>query len=223
MFGFYKRKSQKDADISHEGDASLLFRAVQKSFDGIALLNFNQTILFANERFWSIYDISVSERAKYMSRPWDSLYSPKGQAIIQNQIYPILEQQSYWSGAEWVKSSTGRKFFADLSIVKYETGYLGLVRDRTDFMKEFEKTKSLTRELHEAQRNEAIIQSVRSMVHDFNNSLSAISGHIDLLEGAKMNSHQAMQSLSYVRASIDKTKSMLAHLRSLIKSTSEGI
>ena len=201
-------------------EESLLFKAVQKSFDGIALLNFNQTILFANERFWTIYGIPLSERQKYMSQKWDALYSEKGQQIIQDHIYPILERESFWSGAEWVKSCKGRKFFADLSIVKYDTGYLGLVRDRTDFVDAIEKNKLLTRELQGAQKDNAIMAAVRSMIHDFNNTLSVIKGHTDLLEeSGKDYTPEQQQSFRYIHQAVDTSQKMLARVRAMIPKT----
>jgi PAS domain-containing protein len=215
IFNFFINKKSK-TDIVQE---SLLFSAVQKSFDGIALLNFNQTILYANDRFWAIYGIPLAEREKYMSQKWDILYSEQGQKIIQENIYPALDANSYWAGAAWVKSCKGRKFFADLSIIKYDTGYLGLVRDRTDFVQEIEKNKLLTRELHGAQKDNAIMAAVRSMIHDFNNTLSVIKGHTELLEDGCNYSFEQRQSLDYIKRAVNSSQHMLARVRSLIPQT----
>jgi signal transduction histidine kinase/CheY-like chemotaxis protein len=191
-------------------------RAIENAHDGIALMDNNGKLIFANKSLWSIYNISPECRADYLNQNWIKLYSLKGQEVLINDIIPHVNKHKSWSGATWIKSTTGQKFYADLSLQKTNDGYLGIVRDRTDFITErevFEKTQA---DLFAAQKNNSISRIMRGLIHDFNNTISVIMGHSELLLEHTEKNDDIKQSLELIVTASQKARAMLGRVRELI-------
>lgn len=207
-------------DLTHIDESKhkidMLLSAIQASHDGIALINAEGLLVSANPALWAIYDISADQQDQILNHHWTNLYSAKGQSVIHNEILPFVKKNKSWSGAAWVKSISGRKFYADLSFVQYGLGFFGVVRDRTDFMNERASHESAQKKLQLAHRNNSIARIIRGMVHDFNNTLSVIMGHSELLVESPLIKDDERVSLTSILKAADKSRAMLSEIRSLI-------
>lgn len=196
---FYKLKETSQKYISVQGtfsravagieanlekekcNSSRLMGILDTIHDGVALMDEEGRLIYANTALWKLYEIVPSERKKYMNESWVKLHSPKGQAQIINNVFPVLEQNNVWMGESDVLTQKGELIRAELYISKSTAGYIGFIRNVSSRYQAEQENRRLSIQLHELKKYEAIERAVRNIVHEFSNSLSAVTGLSELL------------------------------------------
>lgn len=89
---------------------------------------------------------------------------------------------------------------------------LGVSTDFTERKRIEEENLKLQRQLTQAQKMEAIGQLAAGVAHDLNNSLSAVVGHLQLIEMNQMLSPQVKSSLDVALKGCERASSLIDHL-----------
>lgn len=171
-----------EASLHHEKEnSSRLLRVLDSIHDGVAIMDEEGNLIYANTALWKLYQIENSDRRKYMNESWIKLHSPKGQAEIISMVIPALEENSVWLGESDVMTQKGEMIRAELYIAKSHAGYVGFIRNVSCRYEAELENRRLSVQLHELKKYEAIERTVRGIVHEFSNSLSAVTGLSELL------------------------------------------
>lgn len=171
-----------EASLQHEKvNSSRLLRVLDSIHDGVAIMDEDGNLIYANTALWKLYQIEPSERRKYMNESWIKLHSPKGQDEINAMVMPALEENNVWLGESDVLTQKGEMIRAELYVAKSYAGYIGFIRNVSSRYEAELENRRLSVQLHELKKYEAIERTVRAIVHEFSNSLSAVTGLSDLL------------------------------------------
>jgi len=108
----------------------------------------------------------------------------------------------------------GSEFPMELTVSEFRSGernlFIGVVRDLTD-------RKEHERELHQAQRLEAVGQLTGGIAHDFNNVLTALLGNLQIMEGMLSDRPEVLERLGVAleagRRAAETTKRLMTFAR----------
>lgn len=85
--------SEKISNIFKQNE--LLKMAINTSHEGIAILNKKGEYIYLNEAHAEMFGYSVDE---LIGKTWQILYKEKDVEYFVNEVFPIIEQNSKWSG-----------------------------------------------------------------------------------------------------------------------------
>ncbi len=188
---FSKAVAGVEANLEKEKiNTSRLLKILESIQDGVAIMDEESRLRYANNSLWRLYAIPPERRKNYMGVSWLELHSPKGQDEIRNDVFPALEKKGVWLGESDVLVHDGNLIRAELFISKVEGGYIGFIRDVTDRYRAERERENLTLQMHQWQKSQAVERVVRALVHEFNNGLSTIIGFSEMLrDDLKDNAH----------------------------------
>lgn len=201
------------ADVTEERQLErrvrLLFKAIDNSKEGIAILSDKFEIIYSNPAFIehigepenmnSFKFTDIFAKDERFADFWDALQRS------------IATSHSFSSEILWNnegKTGVFDLFISKIMLAEHQfSGYLCSIRD-ISIQKVFE------RRLAETQKIESLGNLTRSFVHDFNNILSSISGSAELIEKkARLNDIDTILKLSaIIRRSVSSGSKMLDDL-----------
>jgi PAS domain S-box-containing protein len=153
-----------------------LATAIEQAAEGIVVTDTDWVILYVNPAFESITGYG---RTEIVGRHNHVLDSDKQEQAFYEKIREMLSKGEMWSGRMTNKRKDGSLYQVEVtaSPVRDDSGniinYVGIHRDITHEIR-------LERELHQAQKMEAIGRLAGGIAHDFNNILMGIMGYTEM-------------------------------------------
>lgn len=139
---------------SQEQELLTLYKAMDATVEGLALLDLSGRFLYANPTLARLHGFEAP--VDLLEGRWMDLFPPDQVRTIQEEIFPKLRKMGYWSGELQGRRTSGETFFEQISLTYVDRGRLAIltVRDVT----EWKAAESALREREEAFR--AIFENV---------------------------------------------------------------
>lgn len=196
-------RSQKLAQEALNNESLLRNRlaAIEAASDGIGIVDREGRLLYMNAALARLH--AIDNPAEYLGKSMRALYTPKGQAALDNEVFPFLLKHGSWRGESPVVQTTGNIIHTELSLTLLPDGsMIGTARDITDRKKAEAEQKSLQEQFYQAQKMEALGRLAGGIAHDFNNILAAIVGYAEFLtEDLEKDSEQNRFASRILKAS----------------------
>ncbi len=157
---------------------------VENSFDGIAIMDENHRVLYANEELSQITGYSSQD---LLDREFLSLFDPETKSLVAGSLGPAFrgERSTRKVEAILIHKNGGKRYVeinhTTIKDLKGRIQWIGHVSDITARKAAEEEKKSLEAQLRRALKMEAIGTLAAGVAHDLNNILSGIVGYPDLL------------------------------------------
>ncbi len=145
--------------------------------DGVAIMDRDSNIKYANPALWKLYDIPADRMKQYMNKSWVDLHSPRGQDQIRSEVLPALAAKGMWRGESDVRTAGGAVIRAELYISAIQDGYIGFIRDVTDRHRAESDREKLLAQLHQLQKSEAVERVLKALIREFSNGLCSVYGY----------------------------------------------
>jgi PAS domain S-box-containing protein len=155
--------------------------AMEASRDGIAILDRNRRLVYANAAFRR--EFAIPEDEDVTQTDWEGLFRPAIGAWIVSDVMPGMAAEGSWQGEIEGLSRDGRVVDQEMTLtLKSDGGVLVISRDISQRRLAATERARLDEDLRLAQRREAIAHIAAGLAHDFNNLLATISGCAALIE-----------------------------------------
>ncbi len=109
--------------------------AIESSIDGIAILDKEGKYAYLNDAYARIWGYSSHE---LIGRSWQVLYDEPEVIKLKKELIPELTNKGIWRGEAVGLRNPGISFFHEISLTRFDNGYICVVRDMTS-RKEAEK------------------------------------------------------------------------------------
>ena len=139
-----------------------LSQALDNSMDGVAILEDGEHV-YANDAYADLYGVPNPDILEGES--WQSLYTNTAAATIQREVFPPLEERSYWRGRFTGSRLDGTTFPKEVTASVAEEGYVIVVRDISGQQEREQRIQVLNRVLR----------------HNLRNTFTVIQGHANLV------------------------------------------
>ncbi len=106
----------------NQQELQTLYRALDASIDGLALLNPSGEFLYVNPAFAHIHGFEAP--VDLAGRRWSDLYPPDEYSKLQDLVFPHLKRVGYWSGELKGRKQDGEGLFESLSLTYVDRGRL---------------------------------------------------------------------------------------------------
>jgi PAS domain S-box-containing protein len=108
-----------------------ILMALDKSMDGVALLNEKGEYYYLNEEHIVMFGYEKAE--ELLGKTWQHIYGPSEILRINNEIFPLLIKNGHWRGETIGKSKTGIPVLQDISLsFTPDGGIICIARNITD-------------------------------------------------------------------------------------------
>jgi PAS domain S-box-containing protein len=198
---------------AREHELLRLSEAVRYSPVGITITDERGTIEYANPKFTEITGYSLDEAKGQNPRILKSGETP---SETYRNLWGTVTSGRAWRGIVRDKTKSGQTFTAALTIAPVVgaeeriTNYIGIMEDVTE-------RHNTERQLHQAQKMEAVGQLTGGLAHDFNNLLLVVLGNLEMLEDHIKDNPEARRfvrtSLEAVERAAQLTQRLLAFAR----------
>ncbi|MGH1399532.1 MAG: hybrid sensor histidine kinase/response regulator [Alphaproteobacteria bacterium] len=188
--------------------------AMEKTSDGIAIIDANGNLHYANKALLKFYDCGNEA----LEQPWQDIILQGQSTEIRDVILNQLSEKGEVYGEISLQQDVAKKKTAEISLTRLEdNGIIVTLRDSA-LTKDIEREREALREqLHQAQKLEAVGRLAGGVAHDFNNILAAMNGYaeflIDDLEEESEQYQFAQNILSAGMQARDLVDQMLAFSR----------
>ncbi|WP_435362277.1 PAS domain S-box protein [Haloarchaeobius sp. DFWS5] len=133
-------------------------RAMDAALDGMALLDANYTVTYANRAFASLHGSGLDD---VVGSNWQAHYTEEEWRRLAWQVVPVVERDGGWRGEATGQRTDGATFPQELSLSELDDGSLVCVvrdiSDRKDQLQRFRDLNEVTRELMEAESEAAVL------------------------------------------------------------------
>lgn len=213
---------REDMHLRREAEKELLFRKtlleciLEAQVDGIFITNEDNTCLFSNSHFRSLWRLPVdcspgTPAQPVFSRIEEKLQDPEPFLSILTEL--LESQQDVVAHGE-ISLLSGE-------IIEYNTvpvrNLEGLQYGRLWSFRDVSQRKTLEEQLRQSQKLETLGSLAGGVAHDFNNMLGVIMGHAELAINRLDPSHPLLASLKNIykaaERSADLTRQLLAFAR----------
>lgn len=212
--GLQRRRAQRDRVLDAlRGSHASLQAALEATQDGIFALDAGGTILRASSTAGTTLGLASTELE---GRPFaDAVLAPTSRARFEEAVRtadadpegrPLLAPRTELRGVR-----------GDGATVPLECTVTRVAGDGPDaytlYMRDLTREKALTAQFLKAQKLEAVGQLTAGLAHDFNNALTVIRGHGQLLES------ELPESATDARASLGRIRHATLQAAALVKRT----
>lgn len=117
---------------SQEQELLTLYKALDATVEGLALLELSGRFLYTNPAFARLHGFEAP--VDILDGLWMDLYPPDQVRRIQEDIFPKLRKMGYWSGELQGRRASGETFFEQITLTYVDRGRLAIltVRDVTE-------------------------------------------------------------------------------------------
>jgi PAS domain S-box-containing protein len=160
--------------------------AIESSIDGIAILDKEGKYAYLNDAYARIWGYSSHE---LIGRSWQVLYDEPEVTKLKKELIPEVTNKGIWRGEAVGLRNQGISFFHEISLTRFDNGYICIVRDMTG-RKEAEK------HLREYADNLKYSNDLKDlfidiMGHDLMNSAGVAKGFTGMLLQAEADDDKA--------------------------------
>ena len=151
--------------------------AVENASDGIAILDDDERITYANGALGRLFEQDNEEYL--LGRKWGYRYQTPENA---EQLRAEIGLTGSTEIAEFTCADARRRYHAVIRTKAERVGEVMVVRDVTTALRNRHRLSELDKQIEDARRHEAISNLAAGLAHDFNNVLSAIAGSATLVQ-----------------------------------------
>jgi PAS domain S-box-containing protein len=160
--------------------------AIESSIDGIAILDKKGKYAYLNDAYARIWGYSSHE---LIGRSWQVLYDEPEVIKFKKELIPEVTNKGIWRGEAVGLRNQGISFFHEISLTRFDNGYICVVRDMTG-RKEAEK------QLREYADNLKYSNDLKDlfidiMGHDLMNPAGVVKGFTGMLLQAETDDDKA--------------------------------
>ncbi len=195
-------------------------RITAKAFDitdGIVITDNNSKIVNVNSGFTRITGYGKED---VIGRIPSALQSGQPDAVFNEKMWAEIKSSGAWQGEITSRRNDGEVFSAWLSISRVSdeagtpTHYVGALSDITELKRAQTEQARLLRELHQAQKMEALGQLTGGIAHDFNNILGIMLGYTELALNrcTRSGGSELVRYLNHVERAGLRAKSLVAQM-----------
>jgi PAS domain S-box-containing protein len=127
-----------------------LIRALDSAMDGIAVLDTDETIRYANDAFADAYGAAAP--SEVVGRDWRVAYPQETRDRVEDVLADLNSEES-WRGTVTARRSDGVSYPQDLSMTQLDGGYVWVTRDVTEREERDQRLRVLNRVLRHNARN----------------------------------------------------------------------
>ena len=175
---------------------------------------------FCNEAALRLLGFSWEELQTITYKNYLKPESAKEMRAIFGQIY-VTGRPAMYTHEMVRKDGEARILIASASLIRDRedrpVGFRGIFQDITDRKRLEEQEAKLTKQLHQAQKMEAIGTLAGGIAHDFNNLLMGIQGYTSLMllgAGAEPSNFEKLKAIEQIiQSGADLTKQLLGYAR----------
>ena len=144
-----------------------LLTAIEGLRDGIGFIDTDGRLIYMNKAFCNIHEIPSGKEQAVLGKPWELVYSVKGQRQIRDHVLPHLSRHGEWFGESIVECQDGTLKYAELSLTRLDDGSLvGTARDVSDRVRAEKENEALQKQIFQSQKMEAIGRLASGIAHD---------------------------------------------------------
>ncbi|MEO0373312.1 MAG: chemotaxis protein CheB [Cyanobacteria bacterium P01_A01_bin.17] len=184
--------------------------AMESASIGIAMLNSGRFI-YVNQAHSHLFGFSGSQAL--IDQPWQSLYEADQIAVIEQEIFPQLQEKGYWKGEVQAKRQDGQLFDEELSLSLTPAGDLiYLCQDITERKQVENHQESLLDALTRSNRDLEQFAYVAS--HDLREPLRKVKSFSELLvQGYREQlDSNARQYIDFMTSGVERMEALIQDL-----------
>ena len=188
--------------------------AMDASRDGIALLDAQRRVVYANAAFRLAFGIDAD--ADVTELPWQGFFRPAIADWVMSEVLPAMQAEGSWQGEIEGLSRDGGIVDQELTLtLRADGGILVISRDVSQRRVEAAERARLDEDLRLAQRREAMAHIAAGLAHDFNNLLATISGNAALIEDELPAGILAAQGVQRILQASEQAAALVRRLLAL--------
>lgn len=185
--------------------------AMEASQEGLAILTAEGRFIYINNAMRSF--LTLPDDAPLADLYWHQTIPPH-YSTIMHSIMDELLAKGYWSGEFNVSDQSGQDSFHELSMsVQDDSSIFVIARDITARRRALAERAALHAQLQIAQSRQLMAQLAGGLAHDFANTLSVISGSVELLQ-SRLDADEAVL-LGRIRAASEQAQALARSLMTL--------
>lgn len=190
-----------------EADLHKLRKAMETANEGVAILNSQHQVVYANQAYATIHGYDTPE--EMLSLTCADLYPEPDFSRLNNEIIHIAMSEGVWRGELKGQRQNGKYYYQDLSLTPTpQNDFVCVVRDIT-------QRKQSEEALQQAQKLDSLGILAGGIAHDFNNLLTGILGHAtmaqEIIEPTSSAQNQISKLITSASRAADLTRQLLAY------------
>lgn len=165
LVGYYNAQRR-----AQHHEAKRAKRAITASIDGIALLNEEGRYTEVNQAHADVYGYDSPEA--FLGNSWRMCYTNAERELIEQEVFPALQEDSHWRGELTGKRRDGSPFPQEVTLTTNDEGMVCVVRDITERKRREHRFQALFENLHdpavivELTEDDTITREVNSAFED---------------------------------------------------------
>jgi len=183
---------EKSAELYKVAERSqVLVTAIESSADGIALTNKEGRFTYMNATHSLMFG---HETAELLGKPWSMLYKEDELKRFETDIIPQFTEDGQWQGDTVGLHKNGSAVYQNVTLTGLDDG--GLIcatRDVTSKRRRDFIVRDMEVRVQEAERAATVVTLGRTIAHDLNNLLAAISGYSMILQSDLQGNKPALE------------------------------
>jgi two-component system, cell cycle sensor histidine kinase and response regulator CckA len=177
-----------------------------------------------------VFELDVDSRITFLSSAWGDVMGSNPERAVGCSVvsYVIEQDQSIFiealrsatigrnRGSVSVRfvTSTGTIVWTEISVAKFDRGYVGTVRDITRQKLAEDIRDSLEAQLRQSQKMEALGTLAGGIAHDFNNIVARILGNLELAWSDAGKTPSLLESLREIRTAGERARDLVQQILS---------
>lgn len=183
---------KKSAELYKAAERSqVLAQAIESAADGIALTDEHGNFTYMNATHAGMFGYEIEE---LLGQAWSVLYNKHELNRFETDIMPKFGEAGQWQGDTTGLHKNGSAIYQNVTLTALDDG--GLIcatRDVTSKRRRDIIVRDMEDRLQEAERAATVVTLGRTIAHDLNNLLAAISGYSMILQSDLEGNTEALE------------------------------